>query len=376
MEFGSKNQSMWMLFDTGGTNTWAFSNNCTVQACEMHNTFGSNDSTTLQVTTDPFDVGYGTGTVTGVLGADVVSFADFSMNLTFGLVSNASSDFEDYPMDGILGLGRSNSSTTGTLTAMETIAESHSLQSNIIGISLQRSSDGAKDGEITFGGVDDTKFTGNITYTDTSPGTTLWQIPLDDAVVNGEPLNFTGKSAIVDTGTSYIFLPPSDAAAIHTLIPGSATSGENFKIPCSSNVTVEFTISGISYSISPKDYVGSGADSTGTTCYSNIIGVQTAGTDNWLLGDVFLKNVYTVFDFDQNRVGFAARNGTVATTTTASAAASTDATSAAATSAGSPTGTSAATSQSPVQTGSAASFAHPKAALLAGAMSLYTLIYV
>jgi cathepsin D len=375
MEFGSKNQSMWMLFDTGGTNTWAFSDDCTVKACEMHNTFGSNDSTTLQVSTDPFDVGYGTGTVTGVLGSDIVSFADFSMNLTFGLVNNASSDFEDYPMDGILGLGRSNSSTTGTLTAMETIAQSNSLKSNVIGISLQRSSDGAKDGEITFGGVDDTKFTGNITYTDTSSGTTQWQIPLDDAVVNGEPLNFTGKSAIIDTGTSYIFLPPSDAAAVHALISGSAPEGENFKIPCSSNVTVQFTISAVTYEISPKDYVGSTVDNTGTTCYSNIIGVQTSGSDTWLLGDVFLKNVYSVFDFDQNRIGFAARNGTVATTS-ANTAATADSTSPATTSAGSPTGTTAATTQSAVQTGSAASFAHPKAALLAGAMSIYTLVYV
>lgn len=374
--FGSKNQSMWMLFDTGGTNTWAFSDDCTAQACEMHNTFGSSDSTTLQVSTDPFDVGYGTGTVTGVLGTDSVSFADFRMNLTFGLVSNASSDFEDYPMDGILGLGRSNSSTTGTLTAMETIAQSHSLQSNIIGIALQRSSDGAKDGEITFGGVDDTKFSGNITYTNTSPGTTEWQIPLDDAIVNGEPLNFTGKSAIVDTGTSYIFLPPSDAAAVHALIPSSAADGENFKIPCSSNVTVQFTISAVTYEVSPKDYVGSTTDSTGTTCYSNIVGVQTAGTDVWLLGDVFLKNVYSVFDFDQNRIGFAARNGTVATTSSTSTASAADSTNPATTSAGSPTGTSASTTQSAVQTGSAASFAHPKAALLAGAMSLYTLFCV
>lgn len=372
MDFGSKNQSMWMLFDTGGTNTWAFSDNCTVQACQMHNTFGSNDSTTLQVSSDPFDVGYGTGTVSGVLGTDTVSFADFSMKLTFGLVNNASSDFEDYPMDGILGLGRSNSSTTGTLTAMETIAQSHRLQSNIIGISLQRSSDGAKDGEITFGGVDSTKFTGSISYTDVSPGTNGWQIPLDDAVVNGQPLNFTGRSIIVDTGTSYIFLPPDDATAVHKLIPDSAPNGEDYTIPCSTNETVQITVSGVTYDISPKDYVGSAADNTGA-CFSNIIGVQTAGPDVWLLGDVFLKNVYTVFDFDQNRIGFAARNGTVATGTSTSVA--TDSTSPAATSTGSPSGATAATTQSPVQIGSAASFS-PGVALLAGAMSFYAFVNV
>ncbi|KAH8697215.1 putative aspartic-type endopeptidase [Talaromyces proteolyticus] len=314
MDFGSKNQSMWMLFDTGGTNTWTFGSNCTVQACELHNTFGSNGSTTLQVSTQPFDVGYGTGTVSGVLGTDTVSFADFSLQLTFGLASNASSDFTNYPMDGILGLGRSNASTTGTLTAMQAIAQAHLLHSNILGISLQRTSDGAKDGEITFGGVDTTKFTGDISYTNISAGASGWQVPIDDAIVNGRPLNFTSRSAIIDTGTSYIFLPPNDASAVHALIPGSSPAGQNFNIPCSTNATVQFTFSGVSYNVSPKDYVGSATDSSGATCYSNIIGVQTTGSDVWLLGDVFLKNVYTVFDFDQNRIGFATRNGTVATT--------------------------------------------------------------
>ena len=29
------------------------------------------------------------------------------------------------------------------------------------------------------------------------------------------------------------------------------------------------------------------------------------GSNVWLLGDSFMKNVYTVFSFDQNNVGFA-----------------------------------------------------------------------
>lgn len=309
MEFGSNNQSMWILFDTGGTNSWVFGTNCTVAACEMHNTFGRNDSSTLHVSGNTFSVGYGSGTVSGLLSSDTVRIANFSLDLTFGLVNNASSDFVDYPMDGILGLGRSKSTTTGLSTAMQSIINAKLLRSNVIGISLQRNKDGAKDGEVTFGGVDPTKFEGQITYTNVVSTTDRWEIPVEDALIGGTRLNLTGKSAIIDTGTSYIFLPPADASAVHALIPGSTPSGTDFLIPCSSNTTVQLSFSGITYSVSPEDYVGGNAQNS-DRCFSNIIGIQTFGPDDWLLGDTFMKNVYSVFDFDQNRIGFAARNGT------------------------------------------------------------------
>jgi cathepsin D len=321
VNFGSKNEEMWMLLDTGGTNTWVFGSDCTEAACLQHNTFGSNDSTTLKTTSTPFSVGYGTGTVEGVLASDAVSFAGFNLQVTFGLASNASSDFLNYPMDGILGLGRSSSSI-GTPTVMDVMTENKSLKSNIIGISLQRNSDGAKDGEITFGGVDNSKFTGDIVYTNTLPNNDRWEVPVQDASVDGKACNLTGKSAIIDTGTSFILLPPADASAIHALIPGaSPLEGENFNVPCKSTAEVQFIFSGVTYGVSPKDYVGSPVDSSGTTCVSNIIGLQTFGPDDWLLGDVFLKNVYTVFDYDSNRIGFAGRPGSAAPSNTAAVSA-------------------------------------------------------
>jgi cathepsin D len=144
--------------------------------------------------------------------------------------------------------------------------------------------------------------------------------------VNDQACNFTGKSATIDTGTTYILIPPADAATLFALIPGSTQTGENYIIPCDSTVTLEFEFSGIKYSIEPDDYIG--ATSTGG-CVSTIVGHQSSGADTWLVGDVFLKNVYTVFDFDNVQVGFGSRavnstsgNGTY-TTTSATATSST-----------------------------------------------------
>ena len=306
VKVGSEGQEMWMLLDTGGTNTWLFGSDCSSDACKRHRTFDYSTSDSFEKSTGDLHVSYGSGTVSGTLGTDTLSIAGLDVKMTFGLASKASNDFSSYPMDGILGLSRSNDSGYGTPTFMDAVAEDNTLDSNIVSFSLSRASDGGEDGQVTFGDVDKTKFSGDITYTDTVGDGDRWSIPLDDVSINGTPCNLTGKSAVIDTGTSYILVPPKDAKAIHDLIPGATSSGSsNFALPCDSNVTIRLSFSDVEYAISPEDYV---AQNSGSKCMSAIIGRQIFGEDEWLVGDAFLKNVYTVFDYDQDRVGFASRS--------------------------------------------------------------------
>ncbi len=194
------------------------------------------------------------------------------------------------------------SSRLGTPTLMDIMASQQLLRANLFGVHLSRSADGANDGQITFGAPDSSKFSGDLSYIDSVSTDGLWEIPADGAGVDGQSLGFTGKTAIIDTGTSYILMPPEDAKALHAKLPGSENSGETYNIPCDTNLPVQFIFSGVTYDVSPKDYVGK-PDKTGKTCSSNIIGHQSFGPDAWLLGDVYLKNVYTVFDFDKDRIG-------------------------------------------------------------------------
>ncbi|KAK5070684.1 hypothetical protein LTR70_010586 [Exophiala xenobiotica] len=303
MQFGSKGQEMYMLIDTGSANTWVFSSDCEATTCSIHNTFGKEDSTTLEATTEPWDLSYGTGDVSGVVATDTLAFANFTVQMGFGLAVNASDDFNNYPMDGILGLGRRTSDQLGTPTIMDILSADKLISSNKIGVHLHRAEDGTKDGEIVFGGIDTDKFSGTLSYTETS-NNDAWEIPVQDMLVNGQPCNFTDRTAIIDTGTTFILMPPADAAALHDLIPGSATSGEGFTLPCSTTVKLEVSINGKLYAVSPKDYIGNPTSSGSSTCGSTIIGHQAFGDQQWILGDVFLKNVYAVFDFDGKQIGF------------------------------------------------------------------------
>lgn len=302
VKIGSQGQSMYLLIDTGSANTWVFSSDCTSASCEIHNTFAEAQSTSLSTTQQNFELAYGTGEVSGIIATDTVAFANFSVSLGFGLVTNASDDFNNYPMDGILGLGRRTSDQLGSPTIMDVLSSKNAIAQELIGVHLNRAGDNTKDGEIVFGGIDTTKFSGSISYTKTS-NDDAWEIPVGDFVINNVPCNFTSRTAIVDTGTTFILLPPGDATFVHNAIPGSSSSGETFTIPCNTKTKIEVSISGKKYAISPADYVGKPVASGSATCNSNIIGHQAFGPSQWILGDVFLKNVYSVFDYENKQIG-------------------------------------------------------------------------
>ncbi len=302
LKIGSSGESFNMLVDSGAANTWVMGTACKTKACIAHNTFGPEDSTTLKMTKTPWNVTYGTGQVSGVVVSDEVSMAGFTLPLSFGSASVTSEDFLSYPMDGILGLGRSKSNVMGVPTVMEALSSARLLKEKILGINLQRNADGATDGVVNFGAVDPSKYTGDLSYTNSISKDGLWEVPVEDAGVDGRGSGFSGKTAIIDTGTSFVLLPPNDAKKLLAPIPNIKPSGESFSLPCSTKAVLQFTFSGVTYNVSTKDYIGKPV-AGGDLCNCNIIGRQTFGPNQWLIGDAFLKNVYTVFDFDKNRIG-------------------------------------------------------------------------
>jgi len=208
-------------------------------------------------------------------------------------------------MDGILGLGRGDS-TSNTIEApsiMDVLISESLIKTKLFGVHLSRTSSGVNDGELDFGAPNPQLYNGDLTYIPTIANTNgFWEIAVDDAGVDGKVLGVKGRSAIIDTGTSFVLMPSDDAVALHKLISGSTQSGETFTVPCSATEIVQLSFGGVNFNISTADYVGRRLG--GGACASNIIGRQTFGTTQWLVGDVYLKNVYTVFDFDGSRVGF------------------------------------------------------------------------
>lgn len=308
---GSTAKPMFMLFDTGAGTTWVMGSDCKSEACTMHNVFAPSDSKTYADAKQTFSIQYGSGVVSGGLAKDTVAVAGMSLSMTLGVASDTSGEFVHFPFDGILGVSMSRGATDNFLSV---INASKQLKSNIFSVSLSRNSDGPNTGEVTFGGIDASKYTGDISYTPVSASAGGdWAITMDEMAYDGKKAGIEGSLAYIDTGTSYMFGPPEDVALLHKLIPGAKSDdGFMYKVPCDSTKALTVTFSGVAYTLSPKDWM---SQPNGDTCFSNFYG-QAVVQGAWLLGDSFLKNVYSVFDVDQTRIGFAAKPASSSPATT------------------------------------------------------------
>jgi hypothetical protein len=127
---------------------------------------------------------------------------------------------------------------------------------------------------------------------------------MDAVTVNGQDTGLKGRTAILDTGTTLIVAPPADATAVHQLIDGAASDGQGgFTIPCNGNATVSLTFAGQQFDINPVDLAFQQIDAN--TCASGISSGQIGGAQEWLVGDVFLKNVYFSTNVDKNTASLA-----------------------------------------------------------------------
>ncbi|KAF8999685.1 aspartic peptidase domain-containing protein, partial [Cyathus striatus] len=108
----------------------------------------------------------------------------------------------------------------------------------------------------------------------------------------------------IDTGTTLIGGPRGILSQIHQQIPGSQRFGDGtYSIPCNGTVHVSLTFGSKSWSISPLDF--NAGPYFGAQCLSAFYEIETHGKMSWVIGDTFLKNVYSVFRYSPPSVGFA-----------------------------------------------------------------------
>jgi len=163
-------------------------------------------------------------------------------------------------------------------------------------------------GELILGGIDSTKYTGQMTYAAVN-SIDYWQVSMTSVTVGNTKL-CSRCSAIVDSGTTLILGPSSEVQTLHNYIGGAQYLEEYglYYVSCrkralSTFPTVTFTINGVAFSLTPLQYLSVYNGPTGQDdCYSAFVPVNT---QVWTLGDTFLQRFYSSYDLTNNRVGFA-----------------------------------------------------------------------
>ena len=213
------------------------------------------------------------------------------------------------PFDGLMGLAQSTLSEQGVLTPVESLAKNGDISDAITSFKLGRVADGTNDGEVTFGGLDTTKFDqSTLTTFDNVNTQGFWEGAMDDITVDGQSVNLDGRTAILDTGTTLIIAPANDAEAVHAAIPGAKSDGQGgFTIPCTTTSSVALSFGGTSFAIDPRDLLFAAVDPNDPTgdCVSGISSGNIGGATEWLVGDVFLKNAYFSTDVGKNQISLA-----------------------------------------------------------------------
>ncbi|KAH9911596.1 acid protease [Fomitopsis serialis] len=304
ISIGTPGTNFLIDFDTGSADLWVPSSNCTSAACDTKNKYLAVPSSTSQRKEGSFSIHYGDGsTGSGPVYTDTVTVAGIQSNgQYFSAVTTLSDKFKPDPIDGILGMGYQKLSSIGQPPFVNQAKTQGSIKNAVFGMKL--SSAGS---ELYLGGTDTSQYNGAIEYHPVS-GSGYWQISDAKAIVNGKTTN-TGFQTVIDSGTTIMYGPPSAVASFYESVPGASMFDSDngfYQFPCDSVPAVSFNWGGKDWTVSAENFNLRQTSPTSNYCVGALAGQDMGlGDDVWLLGDSFMKNVYSVFSFDQNSVGFA-----------------------------------------------------------------------
>ncbi|KAI8583381.1 hypothetical protein K450DRAFT_223356 [Umbelopsis ramanniana AG] len=366
LSIGTPGQNFSVILDTGSTELWVPGPSCPKTEC-YSTLFNPQASTTFVATTDPISLVYGVGSDNGTYGRDTVTLGGYQVqNLTFGVISSAANNSipvvgEPY-LNGLLGLAFPSLTYAYKTRKAEydpfvfALWKQNQIPQPIFSVYLGPRSATGETGQVTFGGTDSTKFSGNLQWLqvqmETYPNTTAnyyhWNLLLVGlaATINGKQssnlLGKAGEIVALDTGTTLSYMPQQAVVnMLEAIAPNAVYVQGIYIVDCSlasSTGTVDFAFGNatdssnavilsapISSLVLPAD---SNSISTAQTCLWGIVPIDITALGTYLLGDTFLQSVYVVHDFENHVVGMASASWTNLTsssnvaTASASAAAS------------------------------------------------------
>ncbi|KAF8893597.1 aspartic peptidase domain-containing protein [Infundibulicybe gibba] len=328
ISIGTPPQTFNVALDTGSSNLWVAGNTC--RTCDSTLLlFDPSSSTSFETKGEKKAIRYAIGRVSGRIATDTVTMGGFTINpQKFLLVDRASQDQVQGPVSGIMGLAFDKISRTDAMPFWRALALDGQLAAPEMGFWLTRlvddrqASNNEPGGAFTLGGTNSSLFQGDIDFVDivTSPrrSNNFWLLRMSLVTVQKKSIPITsGRSAlsIIDTGTSFIGGPTKDVRAIWDAVPGSqpvANKPGFWEFPCTTRVLISLSFGGKLWPINPADINLGRLSRSNPLCLGAVFDLSEGNEivigpsrPGWIIGDTFLKNVYSVFRMTPPSVGFA-----------------------------------------------------------------------
>ena len=313
LQFGTPASQYSFLFDSGSTKTWIKDSNCR----DCGGTYNTNASTTFLLTNDTeSSVTYADGTsVSGPMAQDSVSLNGLRVEkyqfILARKLSPQNSSLAQY--QGISGFGPTS---TESKSFFSSIFDAHPTLAPVVSYFIDNSQ---TNGGLILGGIDTARFSGRLAVqeivTSSKGGFDSFSLPLDSIKVGEYSVPLTSaRSLLIDTGTSLTVLPLDIATEINERL-NLVSLGEDFPglfgTYCPDGIIPEgmpnitIIMGKVKLKITPDVYSFLITDRNTTYCISGIQGT----TDGYsIIGNVFLRRYYTVFDLHHKRIGFATCN--------------------------------------------------------------------
>lgn len=331
VNFGSPEQEIDVLIDTGSPVSWVYGPEGSYHNASMY--FG-NQSSTYEKGNRTFSASYGSGQYLGHWVSDLVSAPQFvnsgviknattsqkntSVPFEFGVISSFATSAG---IPGLLGLGPhiDNAGPSSYNTLPEAYAKQNITSSPAFSLFLEE-----EQGRFLFGSVDTKYFEyplrrfkpsssmgGSVSGGGGSPSS--WQIFLDGVYLDNGTEYTVRSNVVLDSGSPVSLLPPGFVDSVGKTL-GLTKYGkyETYYLNSTTNSTLpsgtfSFDFNGFEIEADVSDFLVPGEYVWLDDGPKNVTALALMGSHNYLLGDGFFRNTYSVFDPSTKEVMLAQR---------------------------------------------------------------------
>jgi cathepsin D len=307
VSIGTPPQPFTCVMDTGSSNLWVPSSHCSgvlFPTCLNHSLYAASESSTYVPNGELLLLPYGSGDCAGYLSQDTTWFAGLEVtNQVFGEITvMPGAQWAESPFDGILGLAFKQIAVDGVTPVFDNIMAMGVLEQNIFSFYLStQNAWNPEEGTsvLTLGAAPSEYYTGPIIYAPLA-SESYWLITMTDVKIDGVSTGACGLlhncPSVVDTGTSLIAGPSSVINPIIAKINVTEDCSNIGSLP-----SIQLTIANHDFTLTPDQYVLKLENPT--FCLIGLMAMDQQGI--WIVGDTFLRAYFSIFDRDNNRVGFA-----------------------------------------------------------------------